>query len=138
MDKECEETLVRSFFIKSIQERFLFELSSPKKRKAAIGRLSHRYRDTMNEKYMIEIPKPNNDYKEIEKILKKYGAEDFCYSISLNTEIDEKRLLLINALEKAVGFGLPSIISCIPGKLAYFESEQEYGAPPRFILKKNT
>jgi hypothetical protein len=32
---------------------------------------------------------------------------------------------------------MPSIVSCIPGKLAYFEAEQENGPPPRFILKRN-
>ncbi|WP_167315842.1 hypothetical protein [Exiguobacterium artemiae] len=39
-------------------------------------------------------------------------------------------------LEHAVGFGFSSIISCIPGELAYFETEQSFGAPPRYLLKK--
>lgn len=137
MDKECEEILVKSFFMKNIQERFLFELFSSKKRKIAIGRLSHSYKDILHDKYMMEVQKPNTDFNEIAKSLKKYGSEDFCYSISLNPEIDGKYLPLLTALEKSVGFGLPSIISCVPGKLAYFEAEQEFGAPPRFILKKN-
>jgi hypothetical protein len=43
---------------------------------------------------------------------------------------------LTSALKVAVGEGFPSIISCIPGKLAYFEAEQGYGPPPRFMLKR--
>jgi len=43
---------------------------------------------------------------------------------------------LLSALENVVGLGMPSIISCIPGKLAYFKSEQGYGPPPRYILKR--
>ena len=36
---------------------------------------------------------------------------------------------------KLVGMGMPSIVICIPGRLAYFEAEQVYGPPPRFLLK---
>lgn len=85
---------------------------------------------------MIEIPKPNSNPEKIAEIMKMHGAGEICYSISWCEEIDGKELPLLMALEKAVGFGMPSIVSCIPGKLAYFEAEQEYGAPPRFILKR--
>jgi hypothetical protein len=43
---------------------------------------------------------------------------------------------LLTAMEHAVEYGFPSIVSCIPNKLAYFEAEQVYGAPPRYILKR--
>ena len=43
----------------------------------------------------------------------------------------------MTALEKAVRYGMSSIVSCIPGELAYFEAAQEYGPPPRFILKRD-
>lgn len=137
MDKECEEFIVRTFFKKNFQERVLFELLSPKRRKNAIGRLSHNWKNMLNEKYMMEVQKPNSDFIQIAELLKKHGAEDICYSISFCEEIDGKYLPLLKALESAVGFGLPSIISCKPGELAYFESEQEYAAPPRLILKRN-
>lgn len=45
-------------------------------------------------------------------------------------------MALTSALEVAVGEGFPSIVSCISGKLAYFEAEQVYDSPPRFILKR--
>jgi hypothetical protein len=68
--------------------------------------------------------------------LKNHGAGESCYSISDSEEIDGKELPLLTALEKAVGYGMPSIVSCIPGKLSFFEAEQDYGPPPRFILKR--
>ena len=136
MDKELEEIIVKAFFAKRIQQRVLFEFYSPQKREDAIHRLCHDYSVTFREEFMIEIPKPNSSPVEIENLLKKQGAGSDCYAISWNGSIDGKHLDLRSALEKAVGSGFPSIISCISGKLAYFEAEQEYGPPPRFILKR--
>lgn len=85
---------------------------------------------------MIKIPTPNSDYQEMASLLKKQGATDECYVISWNEEIDGKKLPLNEALKKVVGYGMPSIVSCIEGKLAYFEAEQVAGSPPRFLLKR--
>ena len=136
MDKEYEEMLVKNFFNKRIQNRIIFELNSEKKRRSALDRLCHNYGEVFIEKYIIEIPKQNSDYNEILNILKYYGAKENCYVISYNKEIDGQYMLLPPVLEKAVGYGMPSIISCLPNKLLYFESEQIYGSPARFILKK--
>lgn len=137
MDKEYEEALIRSFFKKKIQDRFIYELGSAKKRVNALSRLCHKYPEVYVQEYLIEIPAPNSDYMEIYKLLKSYGAKDDCYAISFNKNIDGQYLALKNALAEAVGFGMPSIISCFPDRLLYFESEQEAGPPARFILKKN-
>jgi len=137
MDKQLEEIIVKSFFNKRLRDRVLFELTSVKKRKHAIGRLCHSYMDVLDDKYMMEIPKPNSNFNEIVGLLKKYGSGDACYVISYYEDIEGKYLPLSYALEKAVGLGMPSIISCIPNKLAYLECEQVYGSPPRYILKKD-
>lgn len=136
MDKKIEEIIIKSFFDKRIQDRILFELASVKKRQHAIGRLSHNYTDVLNNKYMTEIPKPNSNFSNILKLLKKHGAGETCYAISFCSDIDGKHLDLSYALENAVGFGMPSLISCIPNKLVYLECEQEYGPTKRYILKK--
>jgi hypothetical protein len=85
---------------------------------------------------MIEIPKPNSCADDIAELLKQHGAGKQCYAISFNEDIDGKDLPLLTALEHAVGYGFPSLIVCIPDKLAYFEAEQVYGPPPRYILKR--
>lgn len=136
MNKEVEQIIVKSFFNKRIQDRVMFELGSPKNRKDAIGRLCHAYRTTLREKYMSEVPKPNSEPKEIEALLKRNGAGDSCYVISWDEDIDGKTLPLLEALEKTVGMGMPSIVSCIPNELAYFEAEQEVLPSPRFLLKR--
>ncbi|AOH57460.1 hypothetical protein ABE28_024235 (plasmid) [Peribacillus muralis] len=136
MDKEQEKRIVKRFFAKRIQDRVIFELSSEKKRVEALNRLCHNYGKTLLPEYMIEIPTPNSDYQEIATLLKKHGAPNHCYVISWNEEIDGKTLFLNEALKKVVGFGMPSIVSCIEGSLAYFEAEQEVGSPSRFLLKR--
>ena len=137
MDKETEEFIVKTFFYKNKQDRMMIELLSPEKRRDALWKLCHRFRNYMNEKYIIEIPKPNSYFIDIASILKEHGAgNNSCYVMSLKEEVDGRPLPLLAALEKTVGFGLTSIVSCIPGKLAYFEAEQSFGAPHRCILKK--
>lgn len=129
MNKEIEETIVKSFFVKRIQQRILFELSSPQKRSNALGRLN-----ILRKEFMFQIPKPNSDPGEIEKLLKKEGAGDICYVIQ--SGFDGKELLLKEALEDLIWYRGQFIISCIPGKLAYFQDEHSIGPPQRFILKK--
>jgi hypothetical protein len=136
MNQEREEVIIRSFFEKRVQERVLFELFTPNRRDQALNRLCHEHKRILREKYMIQIPTPNSEPRHIFELLQTYGAETTCYSLSYNDKIDGKELPLMTALEHAVGFGAPSIISCIPNKLAYFEAEQSYGAPQRYILKR--
>jgi hypothetical protein len=136
LDKEIEKIIVKAFFTKRLQDRVMFEMSSAKKRKDALSRLCHSYRITLREEYMFDIPKPNSDPEAIAKLLKQNGAGDSCYVISWDEEIDGKVQPLLTALEHAVGMGMPSIISCIPDKLAYFEAEQEVLPSPRFLLKR--
>ena len=133
MNKEIEEIIVKTFFEKRIQQRVLFELSSPQKRYDAFGRRNNFIRKEL----MLEIPKPNSDPEEIEKLLKKQGAGNLCYVItSAESDADGQELPLIKALEELIWTGLPFIISCIPNKLAYYQGEQAYGSPQKYILKK--
>lgn len=136
MDKEQEIVLVQSFFVKRVQERVLHELFTPKKRDMALQRLDHRYLSMLKNDYLIEIKPPNSWPEDTYNLLKQHGAPDTCYCLSENELISGKTLPLREALEHAIGFGFASIISCIPGELAYFEAEQSFGPPPRYLLKK--
>lgn len=136
MDKEYEELLVRNFFDENIRGRLIFELGSEKKRINALSRLCHNYDEIFIQKYAINITENYSGYSEIYDLLKSYGAKDDCYAISWNQAIDGQYLPLKSAIVNAAGLGMPSIISCIPDKLLYFESEQEYGRPARYIFKK--
>ncbi|SHF13960.1 hypothetical protein SAMN05444392_10884 [Seinonella peptonophila] len=79
MDLAYEKILVKSFFVKRVQDRILFELASTKKRGIIPFKLNN-YMDFLKEQYMIRIPKPNFDYRYILNLLKEYGAGESCYA----------------------------------------------------------
>ncbi|WP_242237398.1 hypothetical protein [Bacillus cereus group sp. BfR-BA-01316] len=137
MDKEYEETFVKKFFSKRLRDRVLFELFSPKKRRDALWRLNHNYNVVLNEKYIVSITQRIANTDELLQLLKNYGAQDSCYVMSLNEDVDGKHLPLHIAVEKIAFYGLSSIISCVPDKLAYFQAEQDYGPRERYLLKRN-
>jgi hypothetical protein len=51
--------------------------------------------------------------------------------VSEDSAVDRKQLPLLSALEQVVGHGTGTFITCIPGRLAYFEDEDQ-----RCILEK--
>jgi hypothetical protein len=57
-----------------------------------------------------------------------------CHVISTSSELDGRDLNLVEVLEQVVGFGEGTLISCIPGRLGYFEGES---ANDRFILERS-
>ena len=54
------------------------------------------------------------------------------FAISEDPGLDQKDLPLVDALERIVGRGMGTILSCIPGRLAFVETEDE-----RFILERH-
>lgn len=64
-------------------------------------------------------------------LLKAKGAASTCYVMSENTKLDGREMELEAALKKTVGYQMGTLISCVPGKLAYFEDEDG-----RWILER--
>ncbi len=133
IDKTEEKLFIESFVKKNKRDRSLFELNSKKKRGNFFNKLCHRYDEIIDSRYMEKIQTSSSI--DIFNLLKKEGAKKDCYILSYLEELDGHRMPLSDALKECVGRGMPSIVSCIPGKLAYFEAEQEAGPPPRFILR---
>lgn len=131
-----EEAFVKSFITKGHRDRLSFELS--KRRGDFLGRFCHESLKYLDPRFIVVLPKPISNRAEILQQLKSMGAKQSCYAISMSDEIDGKCVRLTDALSIAVGFGLPSILSCEPGQLAYLETEQEVGSPDRFILCRST
>jgi hypothetical protein len=136
MNRKQEIAFIQSFVTRERRDRARFELLFEKKRGRFLNRLSHNYDRVLDTRYLEPIPEPNSDCKTILELLRQEGASAVCYAISANGEIDGETLQLSDALDKAVGFGLPTILICTPGKLAYFEAEQETGPPPRYLLRR--
>jgi hypothetical protein len=59
--------------------------------------------------------------------LQALGAPEHCYAIAASADLDGRLLPLREALDKVLGMGDGVVLSCVPGKLAYYESEEANG-----------
>ena len=134
--KPIEEAFVTNFIQKSRRERASFELSSESRRGRFLNRLCHDFVGVFDARYLRPLP-DGEDSVSLRKLLEKRGAKKTCHVISCNDTVDGKELPLGDAIQAVMGYGLPSILICVPDSLAYFEAEQEKGPPPRFLLVKH-
>jgi hypothetical protein len=125
-----EEELVKAFILPERRERYLSLLTSRKGRKKFLERLSHNVSTELDSRFAHHI---DGTAKAIEEKLKKKGATDTCYVLSEDSNLDGREMPLADALEETVGYGSGTFLSCIPGKLAYFEGEDR---GERYLLER--
>jgi hypothetical protein len=125
-----EEAVVKAFVEPSRQERFLGFLADPKRRPKFTDELAHRRSRFLNFKFFKSIPASQQNPAALFALLKRLGAGDACWVIS-EGDLDGREVDLLVALEEVVGAGMGTLISCVPGHLAYFESEDE-----RYVLQR--
>ena len=129
-----EQRAIRAFVQQDKQERFLGFLGDPKNRKKFTESLAH-FR-WLDQRFATPIPRKVDPklklwerhvqgIENIYRLLKSKGAGASCWVISEDPEIDGRELDLRTALEHVNGRQIGTILSCVPGKLAYFESEDE-------------
>ena len=116
-----EEALVKAFIPRHRQERFLEIIAKPKKRAKLLKELYHF--DDLNPECMVAIPPNQQNPSGILKMLTAKGAGPQCYVMSSNSRLDGKEVDLAIALEESVGNQEGTLISCVSGKLGYFEDE---------------
>jgi hypothetical protein len=119
MNHEAE--VVKAFILPSKRNRYLEFLTTPKKRAKFIAQLSHFKH--LNPKFAFNILGRERNPASLLKLLAARGAGSKCWVISENSRVDAREMDLEVALKETVGSGMGTIISCIPGKLAYFEDE---------------
>jgi len=128
-DREKHEPhLVRSFILPARQARYLELLSRPKRRKdvtALLARFKH-----LDMRFAAHFPPSQHSAAQLLQILRSKGAPDTCYVISESSDIDGLTIPLSDAMTHIHGRGIGTFLSCVPGKLAYFEDEDE-----RWILE---
>ena len=116
-----DEALVKAFIPAHRQERFLEIIAKPKKRAQLLTELSHF--TALNPKFMVAIPPNQQNPPALAKLLKAKGAGPTCYVMSENSRLDGQEVNLETALKETVGSQMGTLISCVPGKLGYFEDE---------------
>jgi hypothetical protein len=132
-DPSAEEiALVNAFVVPARRERIIELLLYPKRRRKVLTDLAH-FRRNLTSNYLSEIPPATQGAMDIECLLRANGASMRCLVISENPLMDRREMKISEALERTVGSGMGTIISCIPGRLAYFEGE---ALGERYLLKK--
>ncbi len=134
LQAEHEQATIRAFVARGRQERFSFLLASPKRREKFTKELAHfRWFD---ERFATIVPWKVDPHlklwdrhvqgiQNISSLLRSKGAGHTCWVISHDSKLDGQELQLEPALESVIGSGIGTIVSCVPGKLAYFEGEEE-------------
>lgn len=125
-----EQALITAFVKLNKRDRYREMLSNPRLRRKFIDGLAH-FRD-FDPKFRVPIPSNSLFVENIAVELRKRHSPDIVFAISENPSLDQKELPLAEALKEVVGLGMGTVLSCIPGRLAFVETEDE-----RFILERN-
>lgn len=126
-----EDQFVTAFIRPEKQNRYRELLANPKRRRAFLGKMAHSY-DFQTE-CCVEITPSEQTPTGIERLLLKLGAGPTCHAISESADLDGKEMDLRQALEAIIGLGMGTCLSCVPGKLGYYEGED---MEERMILLK--
>jgi hypothetical protein len=125
------ETVIRAFIRPERAPRYLALLAKRGGREKLRAQLAHL--PDLALEYAHPIPGGEANPGAIGRLLMAQGAPWTCYCLSEGTDLDGKVLPLANALEQVVGRGIGTLLSCVPGQLAYFEGEDP---GRRFILSR--
>ena len=126
-----EEAFVRAFILSEKQERYLSLLSSPKRRRDILARLDHQL--DYNRVLAARVAGEDQSSSRISELLRARKAPATCHAISADSALDGRDLPLREALDAVVGSGIGTVLSCIPGRLAYYEAED---AGERYIFSR--
>ncbi|HKW32581.1 MAG TPA: hypothetical protein VJN92_06225, partial [Candidatus Acidoferrum sp.] len=111
----------KAFVLPVRQERYLELLKTPKERAKFIDQLAHFKH--LNPQFVISIPGNQQHVAPLRELLTAKGAGSNCWVMSENSEIDGREMDLETALKETIGCQMGTFLSCIPGRLVYFEDE---------------
>lgn len=127
---EHSSALIRASIAPKRRERYLALLASTRGRDKLGRKLAHLY--DVDPRCRRELPKGVHTAQEIGAHLKAKRAPAECVLLAEDDELDGQRLPLGDALEAVIGRGMGAFISCLPGRLAFYEGED---AGVRYVLE---
>jgi hypothetical protein len=123
LSDEHLEALIKAFVAPERRERYLFLARTPKRRTELTNRLAH-WRDFDSRRAVTVPADAQASAAAVAQFLQVRGAPGACYVLSESREIDGRVMPLADALAAVVGRGVGTVLSCLPGRLAYYESEE--------------
>ena len=123
---QIEESVARSFLRSGKKERVSGLLKSKRGRAKFLDELYHFY--DFDPRWVVDIPASRQNVAGILALLKEMGAPRTCYAISVDVDaegspLDGREVDLEETLQHIVGTGWGTILSCIPGRLGFYEGE---------------
>jgi hypothetical protein len=125
-----EASLIGAFVKRNKRERYREMLSNPRQRHKFISLLAH-FSD-FDPQYRAPLSSNKLHAANIALELLKRHSPSVVFAISENPALDQKELPLVEVLKEIVGYGMGTVLSCIPGQLAFVETEDE-----RYILERH-
>jgi hypothetical protein len=98
----------------------LLELG-PKRRPDVRASLDHAI--VLDERHVTRMVGEAGSTANLEALLRRHGAPQTCFVISSDKRMDGLEMPLSDALSAVVGSGFGTYLSCVAGKLGYFEYE---------------
>lgn len=118
-----EQEVVRAFILKNRHERCAFLLADPVVRQKLRDALAHF--KWLDERFAHPIPpKTAHSKAELVALLRQKGAGRTVWVISQYKTIDGREMNLEAAIDEVWGRQCGTILSCIPGKLAFLKDEE--------------
>ena len=126
-----EEAFAKAFLTSEKRARFIQYLADSKRRKEMLDRLNQDLPYMPG--FATEVPGEQDFPHELEKLLKAKGAGPTCYVMADRLKADGRELPLREALHLVCLHEYGAILSCLPGRLAYYKP----AAPaPGLILER--
>ena len=125
-----EQALIAAFVKRNKRERYREILTNPRLRHKFTSQLAH-FAD-FDPKYRLPFASNKLFVDNIVFELQKRHSPSVVFAISEDPTLDQKEVILVEALKQIVGRGMGTVLSCLPGRLAFVETEDE-----RYILERH-
>ena len=120
-NKSSEADFFTWFLEENQARRFASLLNTKSGRARIIFTLSHYIK--LDSKFSTDVSKLSVSSKNLIKLAKDKGAPTICYVMSEAKSLDGKEVILDEAIEDILINGCAALVSCIPGKLGFYFSE---------------
>jgi hypothetical protein len=110
---------IANFIYRPKQQQYRELLRSKRTRGGLLDRMTLGL--DFDERFLLPLQSTQQNAEAIERVLRARGAPETCSVISSNPRLDACEVPLRDALLAVVGKGFGTFLSCLPGKLAYFE-----------------
>ena len=111
-----------AFLVEPTKRRMETLLELGEKRRREVRELLH-HSVRLDRRFSQRVTGSDAFSGPVEAILRKRGAPSTCYVLSANSDLDGREMRLSDVLEAIIGMGDGAFVSCIPGRLGFYEYE---------------